>query len=119
MRKKSYHHQGRIGRPLPPPKPPEKKTIEQLVAQNTFQTNFLLSIDEQKKRALAKRNVAYYSDYFKSIKQHVIPASYESLNVFSKSDLRQYAMSLGVERGRNKSETIENLIKSEIGRAHV
>ncbi len=46
------------------------------------------------------------------IKTKVIPASREALVEFSRDDLRDYAKSIGVKRGRDKDETILNLLAS-------
>lgn len=42
----------------------------------------------------------------------VVPASKEALEKFNRKDLREYAQDLGVEVGQNKSDTIDNLVKS-------
>ena len=47
-----------------------------------------------------------------NITTKVVPASAEALKKFSRNDLRNYAESLGVEAGRNKGDTIRNLINS-------
>ena len=49
---------------------------------------------------------------FVVITTKVVPASAEALRKFSREDLRDYAESIGVERGRNKEDTIRNLVKS-------
>jgi len=41
-----------------------------------------------------------------------VPASREALEMFSRDELRRYAESIGVDRGRSKQDTIDNLINS-------
>lgn len=41
-------------------------------------------------------------------------ASAESLRLFTKADLRAFAKSIGVDRGRTKEDTIRHLIESEL-----
>lgn len=46
------------------------------------------------------------------VETQVVPATKEALERFTREDLRNYAESLGVERGRNKIDTINNLLAS-------
>lgn len=47
-----------------------------------------------------------------TITTKVVPASKEALEKFTRQELRDYAKSLGVERGQDKEGTIRNLLKS-------
>jgi len=48
----------------------------------------------------------------RSCEQQVFLATREILDRFTRDELRAYAKSLGVEIGRNKTHTIENLLRS-------
>lgn len=43
---------------------------------------------------------------------HVVTAHLDALEKFTRQELRDYAKSLGVERGQNKRDTIRNLLLS-------
>jgi len=46
------------------------------------------------------------------ITQKIIPATRETLRLFSIKDLRRYAKDLGVQTGKTKETIIENLMRS-------
>lgn len=47
------------------------------------------------------------------------PGDKEILRQFTRQELREYAKVLGVKRGRDKSETINNLVASGLARVTV
>lgn len=49
---------------------------------------------------------------FVEIETRIVSAQPEALIKFSREALGRYAESLGVERGRNKADTVANLMKS-------
>lgn len=46
------------------------------------------------------------------IETRVVPATVDALMEFTRDDLRDYAETLDVDKGRNKSDTIRNLMAS-------
>ena len=50
--------------------------------------------------------------YLRAVETQVIPATVEILMKFSRKELREYAKSHGIRRGRNKRDTVKNLIDS-------